>query len=454
MLIRFTCENAFCFHREVSLSMVSTSDKRHPNHVSRSSRVGAPGILRAAGIYGANGHGKTKLVRALFFMKQMACADDGEQIRTLSPFKLASDAANQPSRLVLNFRVRSVDYEYGLIIKNDLVEQEWLYESEKRQEVMLFTRERRIKPSNDELYSFEFGAKLRNSKSPSSKVTMDDYLQVIATGTSEEETFLSQASTRKVLRLKACYDWFANTLQVVTADARYGNLHVHAAEDEDFLEYLSSSLCRNDTGIGKLKLKKAELPMEFIDRLPLAGDNEVMDQIRDLKVDEGLRIGPADGPSAIIERKKDGFSFFEFVTVHKADEGDVEFKLEDESSGTRRLMDLFPMMYSLAKGDKVFVVDELDRKLHPLLAYDFVSNFLSQPKGQLIFTTHTTHLLDLDLLRRDEVWLVQKKSDGSSDLYSLSDFKVRPDLDIRKGYLQGRFGGVPFVGDAKALGWC
>jgi hypothetical protein len=72
----------------------------------------------------------------------------------------------------------------------------------------------------------------------------------------------------------------------------------------------------------------------------------------------------------------------------------------------------------------------------------------------MIFTTHTTHLLDLDLLRRDEVWLLQKTKDGSSELYSLSDFKIRPDLDIRKGYLQGRFGAVPFFGSTADLGWC
>jgi AAA15 family ATPase/GTPase len=112
------------------------------------------------------------------------------------------------------------------------------------------------------------------------------------------------------------------------------------------------------------------------------------------------------------------------------------------------------MIYSGAKDGSVFIVDELDRKLHSLLAFQLVDLFLCQSRGQIIFTTHTTHLLDLELLRRDEIWLVQKKPNGSSDLYSLNDFKIRPDLDVRKGYLEGRFGGVPFVGDVKALGWC
>jgi AAA15 family ATPase/GTPase len=108
--------------------------------------------------------------------------------------------------------------------------------------------------------------------------------------------------------------------------------------------------------------------------------------------------------------------------------------------------------------EKVVVVDELDRRFHPLLTRMVVELALrcdsEHTHSQLIFTTHDTNLLDLELLRRDEIWFVEKDNAGASNLYSLADFKVRPDLRIEKGYLQGRFGALPFISSVKDLGWC
>ena len=130
----------------------------------------------------------------------------------------------------------------------------------------------------------------------------------------------------------------------------------------------------------------------------------------------------------------------------------VQFGLEEESSGTQRLMDLAPMLTDPDESP-VYIVDELDRKLHPMLAYQFIDTFLKGTDRQIVFTTHNTYLMSLDLLRRDEIWFVQKRRDGSSDIYSLADLKVRPDLNIRKGYLSGRFGAIPFLGNLEDLGW-
>lgn len=455
MLLRFSFENAFCFLGEATLSMVASSDRRHPHHVSKSARPGSPEVLRAAGIYGANGHGKTKLVDAALFVKRFACGEDEKLIaRGLSPFKLKKGADRLPSRFVVNFRTKRADYEYGLIITDGEVEQEWLFETEKRQEVLLFSRERIHTKNVDEQYRFEFGSKLRRSKSPSSRFKMEEYLQFIGVGVKSNKSFLSEAFDKKIRRLNDCSSWFQETLQVVRADARYSSLHVDASQDKAFLDYLSESLSLSDTGIGELKIRETDAPEEVLAKIPLSVRERVLKRVKDLDDDHALVVGSPEGPRMVVRKTGEDLIFLEFVTVHSGEDGDVEFSLEDESSGTQRLLDLYPMLYNLAKADQVYIVDELDRKLHPLLAYNFVQRFLSAGKGQLIFTTHTTFLLDLDLLRRDEVWLVQKKANGSSELYSLNEFKIRPDLDIRKGYLQGRFGGVPFVGDPKSLGWC
>jgi AAA15 family ATPase/GTPase len=130
--------------------------------------------------------------------------------------------------------------------------------------------------------------------------------------------------------------------------------------------------------------------------------------------------------------------------------------MEEESEGTQRLIHLVPSLFILKQDSEIVVfLDELDRRLHPLLSRYFVETAINcRAKGnQLVFTTHDTNLLDLDLLRRDEIWFIEKDSQGASSCYSLAEFKIRPDLKIEKGYLNARFGAIPFLGDIQNLGW-
>lgn len=99
------------------------------------------------------------------------------------------------------------------------------------------------------------------------------------------------------------------------------------------------------------------------------------------------------------------------------------------------------------------MIDEIDQSIHPTLLKEFVAQIQDNPNkvGQLIFTTHESNLLDLDLFRQDEIWFAEKNKEGATHLYPLSEYNVRPDLDIRKGYLSGRFGAIPFLGDLRKL---
>ena len=144
---------------------------------------------------------------------------------------------------------------------------------------------------------------------------------------------------------------------------------------------------------------------------------------------------------------------------HRAKDGRlVTFTEQEQSEGTQRLIHLLPALFGLNENlEQVVIIDELDRRMHPLVSRMLVEAATEgngEPRqSQLIFTTHDTNLLDLDLLRRDEIWFVEKDQGGASHLYSLAEFKVRPDLDIEKGYLNGRFGAIPFIGDVRSLGW-
>jgi AAA15 family ATPase/GTPase len=113
-----------------------------------------------------------------------------------------------------------------------------------------------------------------------------------------------------------------------------------------------------------------------------------------------------------------------------------------------------PALNQLRTGSGVCVIDEIDRSLHPMLVREFLDFFLrscTERGRQIVVTTHESSLLDLGLLRRDEIWFAEKDQDGATRLYSLLDFKVRKDLEIRKHYLQGRFGAVPFLSNLENL---
>ena len=144
-------------------------------------------------------------------------------------------------------------------------------------------------------------------------------------------------------------------------------------------------------------------------------------------------------------------------TLHRSEDGGfIDFSIAEESEETQRLINLIPALFILKQEEeKVFFLDELDRRLHPLLSRNFVQVAINcrDKNNQLIFITHDTNLLDLDLLRRDEIWFVEKSEQGASNLYSLAEFKIKPDLKIEKGYLNGRFGAIPFFENSQSLGW-
>ena len=135
----------------------------------------------------------------------------------------------------------------------------------------------------------------------------------------------------------------------------------------------------------------------------------------------------------------------------------MAFNVDEESDGTQRLFDLLPLLYDLTIGnrERVYIVDEVGRSLHPHITNMIVDLHLAPENAdkptQLIITTHETNLLDLELLRRDEIWFAEKREDSSTDMYSLSDFQPRYDKDVRRAYLVGRYGAIPFIGNAQLL---
>jgi AAA15 family ATPase/GTPase len=207
--------------------------------------------------------------------------------------------------------------------------------------------------------------------------------------------------------------------------------------------------------VDRLFVKSGEFGDSLLETMP-----EKMQQlIRDLPEGKAITIAIPYGPQLHVEKEEGAkLRLRAMQSEHVTGEGKrVILPFSEESDGTQRLTHLLPALHSVVNDKhKVIVIDEIDRSLHPLLAKGFVRAFLQAcaPKqSQLIFTTHELAFMDLDLLRRDEIWFAAKKlPEGSTELYSLTDYKVRTDLKVDKAYLQGRFEAIPPI-ETELPGW-
>ena len=270
-------------------------------------------------------------------------------------------------------------------------------------------------------------------------------LRVIFEGTQDNQLFITNSIFQKCDAFRQVYDWFGKTLILISPTAEYLALEKYVSDSKvaQMLQQLDTGvigLGSNDVAIGDLDMPSQA--MEYFQKT-LAGGRSVA-QSKNSSGSRFVASKAADG----------GFSVRELVTRHQREDSNatMDFHMSQESDGTRRLMDLLPAFLDMSapSSRRVYVVDELDRSLHTLLTRSLIESYLgccsASSRSQVIFTTHDALLMDQRLLRRDEIWVTERKSDGSSDLFSFSNYKdARNDNDIRKSYLQGRLGGVPRI---------
>ena len=198
----------------------------------------------------------------------------------------------------------------------------------------------------------------------------------------------------------------------------------------------------------------AEEPEKIISRLPLEIQNVLQRQMDTMSHELAHLSMQGSSWSALVRTRKDilgfkitpesGFKAYSLQFAHQNIDNGIHFRFSEESDGTVRLFELIEIL--LSKENKTYVVDELDRCLHPSLTRKFIQQFFECTQGravQLIVTTHESYLMDFKLLRRDEIWFVDKKKEGDSLMYSLEEYNERFDKKIDKAYLEGRYGGVP-----------
>jgi AAA15 family ATPase/GTPase len=420
MLVEFRIKNFRSLRDEQVLSLVASTDKSLlDTHALDTGMKAAPHLLKSAVVYGANASGKSNLIKALQYMRgvvlESAALQPGHTFDRLQPFKLDTTSGSLPTEFEVTFILDGVRYQYGFAMNAQRIvsEQLLVYKAFKPQR--WFERHFDAQSGKD---VYEFGPGMKGAKHLWEGATRSNAL------------FLSVAVQLNSEALRPVFDWFANRLVIINEQSP-----------------LSAEF--------SLQMLKQEAQRKAICEFLLAADISIADikvstqqaMVQSLRFD--LATGKREEESA--EQAVDEVKFH-----HITENGKAVFDLMDESSGTRNLLFLTgPILDILNKG-LTLVVDELDTSLHTLLVQALVRLFhrpeVNTGGAQLVFTTHDTSLLDAyGLFRRDQVWFVEKRPDQSSSLYPLLDFSPRKNEALERGYLQGRYGALPFL-RSQALG--
>lgn len=438
MLIRFTVENFLNFKDETQLQMFPGQGQQPLRHVIPPENKEDIPVLKTAAIFGPNASGKSNIIRAINTAQNMILKSATRDERFEDQrFKFKKAYLLKPTSFEFEIKTSEYNYAYGFSYTPDYIQREWLYRISKTEQKMIFEKE---SPESgykiEESYFNEFPDQYRRMK-----MMAEDVLP--------NQLFLSTIKDRKIddlavaLDLLAVFNWFRE-LTIVTPESRYRRYHVLPFEDE-FSKKFKDLIMGFDTGIDNVELK------------PLSDEKIGREIPEDILRDSKTNLKPGQiqifikkdyNQYLLIKEKSNELTIKELMTHHRGAEAGCWMELAEESDGTKRLTDLLPVLINAAmKKNMVFVVDELDRSLHPILTKFFVCTFLDISQNtQLIFTAHEKGLQDQNVFRKDEIWYIEKNDQGYSELRSLAEYKdIRKDLDIEKGYMAGRFGALPIV---------
>ncbi len=393
---------------EIILTAFANSSNDHEESLIN---FGKERVLPSLAIYGANAAGKSNIFKALTSAIMLVRRSNSLQVNMptgFEPFLLDDDMRKEKTKMDFIFVHNGIKYEYGFRADAQYVYEEYLYEYKSSRATMIFER--------TEVNKFRFTNAYKHLSEYQYKNTSNKLFMCTATAWNCEET-------------KNAYLWFAEGIDVYNQLSIKGN---------HYLEYLDQNKDDEKTKSFLLSLlKHAEINIH---------DYEFESKtIENAMVSQGIRIDPAP----LLSMKQ-----FRLETIHKViqkDGSERVYKLpfNHESEGTMLLFAYGPIIMEALNKGRTIVIDELDNSLHPSLSR-YLINFFSDKNinkngAQLIFNSHDISLLDLDIFRRDQVYFVEKENTiGVTHLYSLADFSPRKSENIQKGYIQGRYGAIPF----------
>ncbi len=437
MLIRFVVENFLSFNAETEFNMLTGEVRRLPGHVFNFPKVD---LLKSAVIYGANGAGKSNLIMAMEVLQNIVSEETTDFISDESYFRLDNNS-KKPSKFEIEFLIEKVGYAYGVSVLGSIIQEEWFYKVNfgKKDDELIFERKRKRNGKS----TLMLGPKY--SKTPKDKLLAEVYEDILE----PTKPFLASAQEKKFKEIKDARLWIEKGILIIFPGTKYLGI-VNNFLDDKFKKFVNELMCTFETGIKHIDVQTLDFEAFFGEDNSLEKDRV----LKRIKAGEPEQVGDNKNAVAMIEngnpivRKP--------ISYHEDCNGKlVKFELFEESDGTLRLLDFIPLLFLVKNLPITVIIDEIDQSIHPSLLKEFVTKIQNDVErvGQIIFTTHESNLLDLDLFRQDEIWFAEKSKGCATHFYVLSDYDVRADLDVRKGYLSGRFGAIPFLGNLKDLNW-
>lgn len=425
MLLRFGVSNFKSIRDYQELSLVASSLKDDPAYlleINGSKERAVPLV----GVYGANASGKSNLLLAFGHFRSFILTSHSkgpaEGGISRNPFLLDPNSEREPSRFDCDVIIQGIRYHYGFAVDNEKILEEWLYAFPTGSRQVWFHRKSGEKPE------FQFGKFLKGKNKTIEALTRENSLFLSAAAQNNHEQL---SPLHRYFWARFHYSSVSTTDQSFVPDGYLG--------DDATRRKILSFLTFADTGISDLKME-------------------------DFEVRENFRQMFQELDSVVAKRTRTSDLFTQFMSTkpkeirlaHRGSNGHSTYlKLDSESQGTLALLSILePIFRALVNGQTLFI-DELNTSIHTLLAIRILQLFVSpetNPKGaQLIFTTHDTNLLCANVLRRDEIWFTEKNNEGATHLYPLTNINTRKTDNLEKGYLQGRFGGIPFLGKLEDL---
>lgn len=427
MLLRITFQNMLSFYEKTTFDMFPNPKREiFANHINTNEKIP---LLKHALIYGANGSGKSNFVKVLQFLKSFVTIDNFLNIIDLNEFVFQLVRTNkEPMKIEIEFFTKGNYYIYQLEIqrsqKNNIKERLLLSGLGEQDDSLVFERFGDVvSPTTDNKLSTD----LLKKNNGSSIICLNTKYPVI-----------------NEKHIQVVHDWFLNDFDIITINSQTPFLIDMMSSDKQLLDYantLLSSLHITDS------LKVGETPVKkWMSNKKNASELQQMLLKNPISEHTGLTSFSNNRNNFNITMKNGEQIVQEFLFEQLGIGGyKKKMNIASQSDGTVRLLTLIPALYYASKG-KVVVIDEVENSMHPNLIYNLLKYFFnSESKGQLICTTHLTLFQDQqDLIRPDELWKVEKEN-GNSKMHSFNDYKIHNTMNIEKGYLEGRYGGVPQI---------
>jgi AAA15 family ATPase/GTPase len=447
MLIRFNVKNFLSFNKMQEFSMISGKVRSKMEHIYADDKIK---LLKFAAIYGANASGKSNLVLALDFMKE-TIINGLPEVHATKYCKINSSNKNQTSYFELEIKIKDRYYAYGfeVLLNNSSITSEWLIE------ILPDNKEKEIFVRNilEGTYNVKNYFKDKNNIGKlelyADDIKSDDSILFIRVMNQNKDSLYND-SKNEVSILQEVYNWINNKLDINYPDRPVSD-YSYFVTNKNFEE-----ICRiiSAFGTGITKFNEVEVkPDKMATEIPKNMLQKITTKLQEAN-SKNKKAGKNKKSAMIVRSNRNDFFILEIdiddniscktIEFNHGDNNNL-FSLSEESDGTIRILDLIEVLLD-KNNEKIYVIDELDRCLHPQLTYKFIETFLEIAKirnVQLVVTTHESRLLDFELLRRDEVWFVNKNIEGESSIYSLEEYNTRFDQKIDKAYLEGRYGGVP-----------